>query len=192
MLRIIVMRHGKPKIDLEALKSKKMASCSLGEIVEKYELTELDIDAPPATDAMAISKDCVSSVSSDLPRAVSSVELLGLLAANRAESQFRESTLPYLELNSPKLSFLTWAILYRIAWLFGFSKNGESIIDAKRRARRGVDRLVDIAQKEQTILFMGHGIINRLIIKELKRRHWKVRTKTAEQYWSYTVLECEQ
>jgi broad specificity phosphatase PhoE len=191
MLRIVIMRHGKPKLDLEALKSQKMASCTLGKIVEKYALTELDNSIPPDSDALGVSKDCVSSMSSDLPRAISSIELLGLSEVNRAEPLFRESALPYLELRSPKLSFFTWAIVYRMAWFLGFSKNGESINNAKDRACRGVDRLVDMVYKERTILFMGHGIINRLIIKELKRRQWKVRKKLSERYWSYTVLEYE-
>ena len=191
MMKIVVMRHGKPRLDLEVIKSSKMASSSLGEIVERYELTELDKSFPPDDDAVNISKVCVSSLSSDLPRAVSSIEILGLSEVNCDDSLFRESALPYLELDSPRLSFFTWAIIFRIAWFFGFSKNGESIRKAKNRASQGVDKLENVVRKECTLLFMGHGIINRLIIIELKRRKWKVREKTAEKYWSYTVLEYE-
>jgi hypothetical protein len=40
-VKIVVMRHGKPQIDLESIKSQTMPSNQLGRIVSEYENTEL-------------------------------------------------------------------------------------------------------------------------------------------------------
>jgi broad specificity phosphatase PhoE len=99
--------------------------------------------------------------------------------------------LPYLEWNSPKLTLFSWFIIFRLAWLCGFSKNGESIHNAKARAKLGADRLEHSAKEVGAVLHVGHGIMNRLLIKELKQRNWFVKSHTGEKYWSYTILKYE-
>lgn len=185
------MRHGKPKLDLEAIKSQRMPAIRLGEIVKKYEMSDLDFSYTPSADSIHIAKECISSVSSDLPRAISSSKLLGHEETNISNSCFRESALPYLEWSSLKLTFFTWAIIFRLAWLCGLSKNGESFKNAKLRSKLCADKLENSAKNAWPVLHVGHGIMNRLIIKELKRRKWVVKDHTGENYWSYTVLEYE-
>jgi broad specificity phosphatase PhoE len=182
------MRHGKPQIDLESIKSQTMPSNQLGRIVSEYENTELDQLEPPSERSLSIAKECSISITSDLPRAKSSAIALGLEKVNQIDSNLRESALPYLELTFPKLTFFSWAIIFRLAWICGFSKNGESIKEAKSRAKLGAEKLESLARENSSVLNIGHGIMNRLIIKELKSKGWKVRECTGEKYWSYTVL----
>jgi hypothetical protein len=185
------MRHGKPSLDLEAIKSERMASARLGQIVNEYERSDLDPSYKPGKDSINIAKEYSVSISSDLPKFISSTKLLGFGGINSVDPCFRESALPYLAWNSPNLTFFTWAIIFRLAWLCGFSKNGESFKDAKLRSVLGADKLEHSAREEGTVLHVGHGIMNRLLIKELRRRKWVVKGHTGEKYWSYAVLEYE-
>jgi len=183
------MRHGKPSFDLEEIKSKKMPASAMGEIVKNYESSSLDSSFLPNPGALKISKECALLLSSDLPRAVLSSQLLKPDEKLISDSCFRESALPYVDWNFPKLTFFTWAVIFRLLWLVGFSKHGESIKMAKVRAEKGADFLEHYARKGNTVLLIGHGIMNRLLVRELISRKWTVTKKTGEKYWSYTVIE---
>lgn len=185
------MRHGKPRLDLETTKSKTMPSTNLGRIIDEYERTELDsLDLPPE-DALKLAKECSISICSDLPRAISSTHALGLEKVNQIDPIYKESALPYVEWNYPKFTFFTWAIIFRLAWLCGFSKNGEPIKMARFRAKHGAEKLEYLAKENASVLYVGHGIMNRLVIKELKNKGWYIKERTGEKYWSYTILENE-
>ena len=185
------MRHGKPQIDLEMIRSKRMSPNQLGQIIADYVSTDLDSTNLPSDAALSIAKDCSVSTCSDLLRARSSVAALQIDAKNIIDPIYRESALPYLKLKFPKLSFFSWAILFRLAWFMGFSKNGESIKEAKSRAKIGAKKLEHLANKNGSVLNVGHGIMNRLVVKELKAKGWRATECTGEKYWSYTVLENE-
>ena len=183
------MRHGKPTFDLEDLKPLTFSANSLKEIVEKYETSSLDLSCLPNIDSMTVSKQCSVLLSSDLPRAIESCQLLKPEEKIICDACFRESALPYLNWNFPKLTFFTWAIIFRLLWLFGFSLNGESIKAARFRAKQGANQLEHYAKSEGSVLLLGHGIMNRLLVRELISRKWTVTKKTGEKYWSFTVIE---
>ncbi|EOV8216708.1 hypothetical protein ACOIOJ_004355 [Salmonella enterica] len=75
------------------------------------------------------------------------------------------------------------------------SKKVESLAMAKRRAQLVVDILVNNAcGRNDPVLMMGHGIMNRLIAKELTLRGWKKTSvpekDTGEQaYFSFRSIE---
>lgn len=93
------------------------------------------------------------------------------------------------QLANPKLNFLCWAMIFRLCWLFGFAKNGEPIHEAKERARLGANYLSALANQHESVFLLGHGIMNRLIAKQLKSQGWKQTESTGESYWSYSVFE---
>ncbi len=188
-MKIVIMRHGKPNLDLEAIKSLRMSPAQMAQIVYEYEFSDLDPLSPPNEDSRRVAQECTISISSDLPRSISSSKFLGFDEVNRIDPCFRESALPYVEWSGPKLSFFSWAIIFRLAWLCGFSKNGESIQAAKARSKLAADTLERSSRKVEAVLHVGHGIMNRLLVKELKRRTWLVKSHMGEKYWSYTILE---
>lgn len=65
-----------------------------------------------------------------------------------------------------------WIVLVRVLWVLGFSRNGESLRNAKKRANHAAARLVELAEEHQQILLVGHGFINYFIAKELRKRGW--------------------
>lgn len=176
-------------LDLEAKRSEKISPAQLGNIVTEYEQTDLDEFGQPPERSVEIAKSSSVSVCSDLQRAISSVKVLGLDEINQVDPIYRESALPYTEWRFPKLSLFSWAIVFRLAWFLGFSKNGESIGSARSRAKLAAKALEQTARGNKVVIHVGHGIMNRLISRELKKRDWRLVERTGEHYWSYTIFE---
>ncbi len=49
------------------------------------------------------------------------------------------------------------------------------------------DKLIEIAEKHESILFVGHGFINHFIAKELKRRGWTGPKKSPREHWEFST-----
>ncbi len=187
-MKIVIMRHGQPTTDLNALKSKRLSPHDIGKIVNAYELVNLNTENIPPKKSKDIASQCNLALSSDLPRAIESLIMLEKTAYTH-DKVFRESALPYVNWHHPKSSFFTWSIIFRILWLCGFAKNGESIQVAKQRAQVGAEQLHELACKHDSVLLLGHGIINRLLAKKLKNKGWRQIAHTGENYWSYKIFE---
>lgn len=189
MKKIILMRHGQPEVDLEALKNNKISSNHLGELVGAYEKSALAFHSMPPEASIEIADSCDMLFSSDLSRSIESAQKLIKSQQHVVDKCFKESSLPYLKLHHPKFSLFAWAMIYRVLWFLGFSKNGEPIKQARVRAKLGANKLVQMTQAHQSVLLLGHGIMNRLIAKELESAGWYKTISTGEKYWSYRVYQ---
>ncbi len=183
------MRHGQPVVNLESIKRDRLSPRCLGKVVDEYESTGLNLGKTPPGESMKMASDCKVVISSDLPRALDSIQMLGVEKKASSDPCFRESSLPYLNWEKPHFSVFTWCIIFRIAWLFGFATNGEPIKLAKQRANIGFAKLHDLAHSNDSVLLLGHGIMNRLVAKEMKAQGWVKKETTGEGYWSYTVFK---
>lgn len=73
-------------------------------------------------------------------------------------------------------------------WLCGFSRNVEPLGIAKQRAVQAVDILVtSVKASNGPVLLMGHGVMNRLIAKELISQGWKERRRQGNGYWNAAI-----
>ena len=68
-------------------------------------------------------------------------------------------------------------------WLFGFSKNGESFLEAKDRGKQAAEKLIKLALENKKIIVVGHGLINRLIEKQLHKKGWRASKRSGKRYW---------
>ncbi|MEP5154204.1 histidine phosphatase family protein [Planktotalea sp.] len=186
-MQIIIMRHGQPELDLDDLKKIRMSARAVGDIVARYEQADLAADSEPSEAALELAQTCSRGFCSELPRAIGSIEKLGLSEKTTIDPDFTESALPFLTWARPNLTFFTWCILFRITWLFGFSQNGEHIRGAKTRAKRCAERLIADTKEDETTLLLGHGIMNRLIARELKRNGWRKIASSGENYWAIST-----
>jgi broad specificity phosphatase PhoE len=73
--------------------------------------------------------------------------------------------------------------------LFGFSRNGESLIDTRIRARQAAAKLIELAEGHRQVLLVGHGFMNRFIARELLRSGWAGPLKPGKGFWGYGVYE---
>jgi broad specificity phosphatase PhoE len=188
-VKIVVMRHGKPEIDLESLKSKKVSPLELGKVLDAYECSDLGSNIVPSKSVL-IAKSCKVTLSSDLPRAISSIKRLEVQQDQwSVEECFREVPLPYPNWEKPFFPVLFWCFLLRLAWFLGFANNGESIRKARQRAQVCVSKIIEHVDDNESVLLLGHGIINHLIGSELKENKWVKVESTGKGYWSYAVYE---
>lgn len=102
---------------------------------------------------------------------------------------FNEAQLPFTSWAFLKLNPKIWLVIFRVLWLFGYSQNSESFKESKLRAKNATCRLIDLAKEHKNIVLVGHGIMNTLIEKELKKQKWESTKKLENQNWSYGIFK---
>ncbi|MDV5139085.1 histidine phosphatase family protein [Chimaeribacter arupi] len=179
---IILMRHGKPSLNA----TRNITAGEMARWTEEYDQAETGHDTPPATSRHeAMAATCV--VSSPLPRALSSLRALGL-QPRWVEHLFREAELPQLHPVGLRLSPFHWALLLRLLWLCGYSRQAESRIAANQWAQAAAARLISLAEHgDGPVLVMGHGIMNRLIARTLRQQRWRERKNAGRGYWEAAI-----
>jgi broad specificity phosphatase PhoE len=177
------MRHGQPKL----VATDKMSALDMKDWIEQYSQSE--ITNQPVPDAsMQLAATATVIVSSSAPRALTSVQALGLKPV-LVDALFCEAQLPYGHWNLPRLSPFTWAFILRVLWLCGYSRRVESAGTARMRASTAARRLQSLAN-EGPVLLLGHGFMNRMIAKQLVADGWIRQKRNGSQYWGATVSQC--
>ncbi|MGY4026758.1 histidine phosphatase family protein [Aeromonas rivuli] len=179
---MILMRHGQPKL----AGTDKMSALEMKDWIEHYDSS--DTTTPPILDASKqLAATAKAIVSSNLPRALTSVQALGLKPA-LIDGLFREAPQPYGHWRLPRLSPFAWEFILRILWLWGYSHGVGSVGTTKMRASTAVQRLQSLAS-EGPVLLLGHGFMNRMIARQLEADGWTRQTGNDSQYWSATVYQ---
>ncbi len=184
-MKIILLRHGEPA----DLSFSKINASAFYEWVNLYNYSGLCVSSKPTVEAINISEKCNAVVCSDLPRSIESAKALNIKKITITSSQFNEAGLPTSCGKLLKLSPKTWAVIYRVFWLFGYSNNSESYKEAKSRASKSVNILIKLAQEHGSVLFVGHGVYNWLVAKELKSVGWSGPKKPTSKHWSFGVYK---
>lgn len=186
-MEIILMRHGKPAYAGSA----RVTSLEMAEWISEYDLSDTGSDVPPQS-SKALASSALHIISSPLPRALSSLRALGR-EPDLIDQVFREADLPIIRMPALRLSPLFWAAFFRVMWLCGISRNAESLGIAKQRAARAADILIAVAKESNgPVLLIGHGVMNRLIAKELISSGWRECRRQGSGYWNagiYSLLQ---
>ncbi len=153
--------------------------------IESYNCAEIKDDDLSVVDRTLVGA-AICIVVSSTPRALSSVRALGL-SPSVIDKIFCEAELPVFEWPFMRLPAEIWAALFRSIWFFGYSKNSETFQSARNRAKVAVDKLISLAAEKGSVLLVGHGIMNRLIAKELLLSGWSGPDSHKNHYWSTSV-----
>jgi broad specificity phosphatase PhoE len=184
-VKIVLVRHGPPAAVPAAWSA--ITGHEIGAFVREYNLLGTAATAPPPqVSALAASCSCI--MSSNLPRAIESAQLIGRSQPIQIDAELREAALPERIDLSMRLPVAAWTALARIVWWLNWASADESRSDARARASLVADRLSAAAHIHKGVLAVGHGIFNRLIARELKRRGWRGRTILARSYWECATL----
>ncbi|WP_409295456.1 histidine phosphatase family protein [Pseudomonas sp. KCJK8670] len=182
---IILMRHGQPSLATTG----KVSALGMKRWIEQYNLSIItNQPAPKASLELAVTAKVI--VSSNAPRALTSIQALGL-QPTIVDEIFCEAQLPYGRWARPRLSPFTWAFILRVLWLCGFAKNVESVREARMRAIEAAHRLQSLSC-EGSVLLLGHGFMNRMIAKQLEAAGWTRHTSTGNRYWSAATYRMSQ
>lgn len=185
-MEIVLARHGKPNVRHWAWITPRQ----MKEWIQIYNQAEVYSDNIPS-DTLRRARISRVIVSSSLPRCVQSARAL-----NRASNMFKsilvedgfcEADLPHGNWNVPILPLPVWGVLFRLAWFCGYSRNGESLSQAEKRAHGAAMRLVSLARENKSVFLVGHGIMTMLIAKHLLAMGWSGPKRPVMGYWQFTV-----
>lgn len=186
-MQVVLMRHGEPDID----KRLRLNALQFGAWIEKYNAAGVDTLSRPPQAAIEKARQCAFTVCSHLPRSVESAKTLGIERSSLSDPLFREMEMPHAAWRFPKLPVLAWSVLFRLAWIFGYSAGVESLQSAKERARHCAEHLAHLASTHGTVLFVGHGSLNWFIARHLKSMGWLCAKKPPGKYWEFSVFHSQ-
>lgn len=86
-----------------------------------------------------------------------------------------------------KLNTRFWTTIAGALWYGGLLKEHETMEEAKARAIKACDILIESAENGNVAL-VGHGFMNLFIFRELRNRGWKNLSKYSFHNWSCTRL----
>lgn len=186
---IIISRHGRPALDRSA--GPKLTWREYVDWWSRYEIGPL---AEPQRAPVELVKAVGSSdvvLSSMRLRAQQTAQLAapGLMAIH--DPLFNEAPLPPPTIAGVRYLPKTWNVLARAAWLAGHSLDGESVSEARSRARAAAARLHEAADGASVYL-AAHGWFNRMLRPELQRLGWVCIRDGGDAYWSFRVYEYRQ
>lgn len=176
MHSITLMRHGRPNLPAFAWQT----AAGMQQWIAAYNAAAIVSDAPPAA-AKRLADSVTCRISSPLPRAQTAMAALGHPGTPH-DDLYREAALPCPPGQRLRLPPALWVIVFRLLWLAGYAGNSESLQAARQRAQSAADRLTTLAG-HGPLLLMGHGIFNRMIGKELRRRGWRMSGRNSASYW---------
>ena len=182
-VKIILIRHAGVKIPRHI----PLYAKEIGKFVERYKYAEIKKEMP-SLKITKILNDSDKVFSSNLKRSVDSLALLGK-TADVQDGVFNEVELPYCKWRWFKLYPDIWLMLFRTAWLVGYSSHSESFKEAKIRAEDATLKLLKSSTLHPTVTLLGHGVMNKLIGRELVKNGWKKQGGQGMKNWSYMVFE---
>ncbi len=127
-------------------------------------------------------------VSSPAPRCIASAAALGLDRGALVDPVFRECEMPAGTGSRVRLRISSWSILYRLRQICGYSADAESFAAIRQRSRDGAARLTSLTDSGHHVLLIGHGAMNWLIQRELKKHGWRNDRLMPGRYWQMTTL----
>lgn len=167
-MKIILSRHGKPAIKIWG----GLPAYRMGEWIEAYNNSGLEAESKPPKAAIQAATSCNVIVCSHLQRSVESAELLRVSKPIIKKPGFQEMELPFTDWKYPRLSPCIWIMTFRLLWFLGYSKHCVSFRMERKRAKSAAEHLVALAREYDSIMFVGHGMLNRFIVRNLLTTGW--------------------
>jgi broad specificity phosphatase PhoE len=180
-MKIVLLRHGRTSLPPRPW----ITARELGRWIDAYNSAGIRDISPPAA-AMAAAGQCKVIVTSDLERSVESGRVLTSGKPMISDGLFREAGLPYRSAAFIRMPPSVWAVLFRLLWSFGFKTNGEFIHAFRKRAQSAAMFLISLASEHDSVLLVGHGLINSYIARELLSAGWRGPGRTKIRHWGFT------
>lgn len=183
---IIVGRHGRPALD--RTKGPRLGWEGYVDWWAAYEAGGLQAgqSAPEGLKRVVADADILFTSSRLRAHETMAHALPGRTASEMAV--FNEAPLPPPRLKWLKMLPKRWNVLSRIVWMGGHSLDGETIHEARARAREAAIVLHEAALDGKVFL-AAHGWFNRMIRKELKKLGWRCTHNGGDSYWAWRSYE---
>ncbi|MFA9557609.1 histidine phosphatase family protein [Evansella sp. AB-rgal1] len=184
-MEISLIRHGKSQLT----DNDRITCLEFREWVEKYNSNGVFKESTFPSETLERITTAKIVITSDLKRSVESAKILNPKGKTIPDPLFREIEIPTrsTKLFNVKLRPSIWGVLLRLLWFTGYSNECESLSDAKLRANKASQQLINFADKYKSVVLVGHGFFNMLIAKELQKKGWKGKRKTGTKHWNCTT-----
>jgi len=180
---IVLARHGRPLWDFRTpIPGHAFAAWRRGE-----DDAPLDASHRPTTELVKVSRMATCLFASPLRRSRESTRLLDPTTMPRIDACFREAELPCAFRSGLRLRPEAWSWLARSAWLCGWSAGVESFRAARERARQAASVLIGHAEQHGAVVLIGHGLMNFLIARQLRRNGWRGPRFPSSKHWAFDV-----
>lgn len=183
--RIILIRHGQPKIEL----APRTSHAGFHTYIDAYEEAGLDPQSLPPNELRDLLKELSEIFTSARPRASESAKLLAPHADLIIDALFAEAPLASPKIPLLKMTVQKWAVVSRLLWHAGFHPGIENYARSNKRARDAANILMTRARKEGAAALVAHGYLNFLIGRELKRRGFQQTGAHRAKYWNAVIYE---
>ncbi|HET7086302.1 MAG TPA: histidine phosphatase family protein [Rhizomicrobium sp.] len=185
MTRILLIRHGQPRIALRP----RTGHAGFADYIDDYEEAGLEPANLPPEELSDLVKELDHVFTSGLPRSHQSAAALAPHAELIADPLFAEAPLA-----SPPIPLLTmavpkWAVVSRILWHVGFHPGIENPRKASKRAARAAEILIAKARKNGVTALVAHGYFNWMIGRMLKRQGFARTGSHQARYWNTVIYE---
>lgn len=183
---IIISRHGRPALDRNI--GPRLHWSGYIDWWARYEQGPLaeGQEAPQALKDMVADADIVFA--SGRLRAQQTADNAAPHLTATYDPVFNEAPLPPPRIRGFRALPKTWNVLARTVWLTGHSLDGESVSEARVRAKAAALKLHEAAADAKVYL-AAHGWFNRMLRPELRRLGWVCVSDGGDSYWSYRVYE---
>ena len=184
MQKIILLRHG--EVDIKDYQN--ISAHQFGKWINEYNYSDIKSDFSSKDEIKNLLNETDILICSNLKRSIQSIEIFDKIPFE-TNDVFNEAELPFSNWSLIKLNPKVWLIFFRILWLFGYSQNCESYKETKQRAKKATEELIELSKKNKTVILAGHGIMNKLIQKELILQKWNETKKAKSNNWDYGIFE---
>jgi broad specificity phosphatase PhoE len=185
-LRIVLVRHGKPAIEL----SRRTCHHGFREYIDEYQEAGLDPQSAPPEELLDLVKGLNAVHTSDSPRANDSARTLLPEAELVADPLFADAPLAAPRIPLLKLRVPVWAVMARVLWHAGYHPEIENYRRAKSRASRAADILTERARENNgTAVLVAHGYFNAMIGRILRKRGFRRTGAHRVRFWNAVVYQ---
>lgn len=176
--RIYIYRHASVAFENSA----RIPAATFRTAVERYDTAPIAPFDPPQP-----IPHCDFVIASSLSRSCdTALNLFGVIDVS--DPLFREAELPDIPPWPIRAKPTTLFAIARILWMFGRGKKCESKATFNARVVRAVDFLLRAARDHGTIGFIGHGLLNRYLVKALLNTGFTIQNNHSHEHGTYTLL----
>lgn len=183
-LRIVLVRHGRPAIEI----SRRTCHKGFRLYIDEYQEAGLDPMSAPPEELLDLVKGLNAVHTSDSPRSTDSARTLLPEAELIADPLFAEAPLASPRIPLLKMRVPLWAVMARILWHAGYHPEIENYRRAKARANQAADILIARAgANDGTAVLVAHGYFNAMIGRILRKRGFRRTGAHRVRFWNAVI-----
>ncbi len=179
--QIHILRHGRSALPFP---KRWITPAEFREWIAIYNRTGVAEDSRPPAALVPLLEGISAVACSDYPRSIESAARLAPRRPPRIlQRSFAKLDRPWQGNSKIRLPLKVWDWISVRLWMANLISGDESIHAARGRAQEATRELISLAQEFSRVLFVGHGMLNAMIGRELRRLGWQGPKRVNDDYW---------